>query len=161
MPDCVYARITRSVKAALWTISISNGYHYNIAAVEQARRYLQINGRWDFILLLENEPGLSEDQLYIEELDYSVWFFPAYNDELVGIAVQDLNSEIAYHTRNAHADIARCLTQDITRGGLAAKTEVTPMGNHVYAEEGIVLYGSLSQAIVTTKIDNRDHYNIK
>jgi hypothetical protein len=160
MPDCVQALITADVKAALRAITTANGYHYDVAAVEEARRFLQIGGRWDFILLLEDEP-LMDDWLTIHTLRYAVWFFPAYNDELVGVAATDLDSEIGRHVRNAPADIARALEVDQTRGGRASKTEVVPGEGNCYVDQDTVLFGCWCRADVHTQIDATDPYQLR
>lgn len=163
MADCIQAQITASIKAALRNITTANGYHYTVGAVEEVRKNLQINGRWDFILLIEEEPEI-DDNLHITQLKYDVWFFPAYNDEIIGdptLTQNEIDKEIAHHTRNAHADIARALNVDIDRNGLADKTEVIPQEHGMYIDGDLILFGAHCAVVVDTSIDQTNPYLLR
>lgn len=166
MADSIQAQITANIKTALGTISVANGYNYDIAIVEQARKQLEINNRWPYILLLENEPDVdAADNLVIRKLQFPCWFFSAQNDELSGTPAEDLNSEIAYYNRNAIADITKvlCATDTaIYRGGNAELTEVIPGTHESYLdnESGLIMFGTWCLIEVTTNIDARNPYQL-
>lgn len=165
--DCIQARITANIKAALKTLTKANGYRYDIGGVEEARKQFEINNRWEFILILENEPLKDEaDNLIIRKLQYVIWFFSRHNDELIrnpSNPSSDLDTEIAYYNRNIIADITRCLTAsdtDIYRGGLAELTEVFPGTHDLYEGPNMLLFGTWCVVEVTTNIDARNPYTI-
>ena len=163
MPDCIQAQITANIKAALRLITISNGYNYNVAAVEEARKILEPDGRFPYILLLEEEPIKDDENLYIRFLEYTIWFFSAQNDEVSGTASTDLNSEIAYYNRNAIADITRALNvgdTGIYRDDNAEITEILPGTHSIYMDEGsgVIWFGTWCKVLVTTSIDATDPY---
>ena len=158
--ECIQAQITAKLKALLGIIKISAGYQYDVAAVEQARKVLEINDRWEFILLCENEPDVEED-LIIRTLEYPVWFFSKQDDELIGDAAQDKDSEIAYHNRNAVADITKAINTDIYLGGLAENVEIGPGTHELYIDENTTLFGTWCIIKVTTSIDATNPYKLR
>jgi hypothetical protein len=163
MADCVQAQIAANIKTALRTITTAGGYHYDVGAVEECRKYLQVNGRWDFILLLEEEPEINE-ALEVVQLKYDIWFFPAYNDEIIGnpaLTEDEIDKEIAFHTRNVHADIAKALTVDTHRNKLADNTEIVPQENGMYIDGDLILFGAHCAVIVDTSIDQTNPYLLR
>ena len=164
MADAIQAQITANIKTALRTITKANGYNYDVAAVEEARHKFEINNRWEFILLLENEPEKDAlDNLTIRKLTYPVWFFSAQDDSLTGVPATDLDSEIAYYNRNAIADITKCLCNDDTaiyRGDNAEMTEVIHGTHDLYVDPSsqVVLFGTWCVIEVTVAIDARNPF---
>ena len=163
MAECIQAQITANIKTALETITVANGYRYNVGAVEEARRFLRINNRWPFILILKNAPQLNE-YLVLDILEYVIWWFPMQDDRLVGNPADsslDLNTEVTYHQRNAPADIAKALSVDVSRGNLATMTEVTPGDHEVYVDEANILFGTWTMVRITTNIDATNPYLLR
>jgi hypothetical protein len=158
--ECIQAQITAKIKTLLGSIKIASGYQYDVAAVEQARKVLEINDRWEFILLCENEPDVEED-LIIRTLEFPVWFFSKQDDELIGDPAQDKDSEIAYHNRNAVADITKAINTDIYLGGLAENVEVGPGTHDLYVDENTTLFGTWCMIKVTTSIDATNPYKLR
>jgi len=164
MADSIQAQITANIKTKLRTITTANGYNYDIAAVEQQRKILEINHRFDFILLLENEAVKDDmDNMVIRRLEYPTWFFSKQNDRLTGTAATDLDSEIAYYNRNAIQDITKALCSndsEIYRGGNAELTEVIPGTHDLYEDGNLVLFGTWCMIVVTTSINARNPYEL-
>ena len=158
--DCIQAQITAKLKSLLANVTIANGYHYDVKAVEQARKVLDINGRWPFILLCENEPEIEED-LIVRSIEYIAWFFSEQDDELIGDPVADHDSEIAFKNRNAISDIAKAIHQDIYLGGLAENCEVEPGNHDLYIDGNTTLFGTWCFIRVTTSIDSTDPYKLR
>ena len=167
MADCIEAQITANIKAKLKTITTANGYNYNVAAVEQQRKLLEVNNRWPFILLLENESTKDEvDNMVIRTIEYPTWFFTAQDDRLRGDpsnAAADVDTEIAYKNRNAIADITKALCSDdseIYRDGNAELTEVVPGTHDYYEDDNLTLFGTWCMIVVTTRINARNPYEL-
>ena len=163
--DCIQAQITADIKAALRTITAAGGFHYDVQAVEEARKELEINGRYPYILLLENEADRdSMNPLILRTLTYPVWFFTSQDDKLIGNpadASLDVDTEIAYKNRNALADITRAVTPRSVVGTNAEIIEVDP-GTHDYYDAGnLILFGTWCVIRVTTNIDALDPYQLR
>jgi hypothetical protein len=140
----------------LRTITKANGYKYDIGAVEIERKQIQINDRYDFLLLLEETPDT--DVLYLREKKYLLWFFSDQNDEIVGDVTADNNSEIAYYNRNIIADVSMALNVDITRGGFAQNTEIIPGTHDLYVSDECILFGTWCRIKCVTDINMADQF---
>ena len=141
-------------------MTTANGYHYDVQAVEQARKVLEVNNRWPFILLCENEPETDSD-LVIRTIDYIVWFFGTQDDELTADNVKDHDNEIAFHNRNAIADITKAINSNIYLDGFAENVEVEPGTNDLYVDGNTTLFGVWCLVRVTTNIDSTDPYKLR
>jgi len=168
MPDCIQAQITAAFKTKLRGIRKNLGYAYDVAAVEEARNILEINQRFDFILLLENEPIRDDDDLIISELQYPTWFFSAQNDKLVGNptdVTKDLNTEIAYYNRNAVADITKAVCADpylvVDGVALCECVDVIPGTHSHYVDDNLILFGTWCLIKAKVKIDAMNPYQLK
>jgi hypothetical protein len=150
--DAWNANVTQKLKDALATITIANGYKYDVAAVEEERKLLDINDRYDYILLIEDAPDIADD--YMRVKNYVLWFFSAVNDEY-GTG----NSEVAYHYRNVYADIALCVHAHPTLWGTVEYAEAMPGAVAIFADSDVsyVAYKCKIQCI--TNIDIIDHYD--
>jgi hypothetical protein len=158
MADCIQAQITAHIKAALRTITKANNYNYDVGAVEEERKDLKINDRYEYILMIEDDPTFEnpDEQDYIRFLDYRLWFFSSQNDDVTGDAATDNNSEIAHYNRNAIADMTVALHVDPTRGDLAQNTDVIPGSHAMHEDYG--LFGTYCDVRVTTDIDATNPY---
>jgi hypothetical protein len=167
--DCIQAQITADIKSTLAGITIAGGYHYDVAIVEEQRKLLEINDRWPFVLILENEPITDRENLLIAGLVYTVWFFHSADDRCVGVVATDLNSEGAYLARNAMADIMKVLAVDTTRGIVtgtvadrrAELTRVIPGYPDMYLDGDQMLFGVFVTVEVTCNIDMTDPFQLR
>jgi hypothetical protein len=140
MAESIYALITANIKTVLATITTANGYNTNVAIVEQERSFLNINNRFPYVLLLENEPSPNEeyDQFRDDEFSYLIWYLDDADDAVTGTALSDVNTEFTYKNRNVPADIAKALKLDPTRGGYAQNTQITGW-NHGFFIDGEIM----------------------
>jgi len=157
--DCIQAQITASLKTALAAIG-GAGYKNTVSAVEEERRFLQINGRFPFILILEDEPTAGNYQ-NIERLEYDLWWFPSWCDRVEGVATADADTEMANYLRNVMADMAKAIDQDFNMGGLAEKCELMHGTYDLYTSANAILIGIWSKLLVSTKIDITNPYRIR
>ena len=158
--DSFNSQLTHNIQVTLRKITTANGYKYNVGAVEIERKQMQINDRYDFLLLLEEDPDT--DVMYLREKNYILWFFCDQNDEIDGDVSHpqyDYDTEISYYNRNIIADVAVCLNVDITRGGFAQNTEVIPGTNDLYVADDCVLFGTWCRIKCVTDINMADQFH--
>jgi hypothetical protein len=139
--------------------------------VEESRKLLEINDRWPFILLLENEPIKDDEGLVIRELSYIVWFLSKQDDRVIADpanAALDSDTEIAHYNRNAIADITKALNIDIYRGlvngtlnARAEITEIIPGTHDLYVDHTVILFGTWCVVRVITNIDATNPYQLR
>lgn len=167
--DSIQAQITANIKAALKTITIANGYNYDVVRVEELRKIQEMNDNLPFVLLIEGDPQKdSEDSCVIRTLNYQVWYFPDEDDRVTGDNTADNNTEITYKHRNIMADVAKALSVDPYRGivdgtthARAENTLVDPGYPEMYLNETLMLPGFYCDVRVMTNIDVTNPYQLR
>jgi hypothetical protein len=118
MSESIIAQITANRKALLKTLTITNGYTWDIGTVEEQRLFpIAASYPYCQLIKLAITPNLENNNTEDTPIDYLVAFYPAYNDESSSV------DEIAYKYRNVVADITKLWMTDRTCGRLAEGTK--------------------------------------
>jgi hypothetical protein len=162
MADSIIARITANRKAALAAITTAGGaYTFTPAAVEEQRITQDIDGRYPFILLSQEEAD-DEDEYNVAshvKQRYTVVYLDQDNDEKSLVSgVKTYPDEIFKHFRNVNADLIKAWMADRTCGGLAEYTRTLGFSQNVFNDNGMVYYASWVTFEVEALIDSSNPY---
>lgn len=162
MADCIDARITANLLAALATITTDDEnpveYNTNVETVSLARKIDRIEGK-NYCLVIPNEPDPEfDDTVRGDQLEYLVWFLDGEDDES--------GDPFTYRLRNVQADFLKAIRINPSRidedGVILAQN--TTMGAWDYglyfdsngvAHEGVYMY-----IRVNRMLDPDDPYTI-
>ncbi len=149
--DCIDEKITKDIVAVLQTITVANGYNYDIGVrVERLRGSGNDPSPFPLTLLLENEPDPNNEHSSIraDELNYMIWFFDGRDDS------DPDSTPAAERFANVKADISKALMEDPERNDLAEYTSINT-GNLGYTEIGP---GYFVYVTVGRTLDTRNPY---
>ena len=156
MSDCIIAQITANRKAALQAITtVGEAYTFTPAVVEEQRLVQNINGRYPYVLLVQEDATIEEESNYSEHViqKYTVVCINEYNDD------DPDDDEIVKEFRNVNADIIKAWMVDKTCGGLAEYTRTLGYNSEVNIDtKGINTFVSWVVFEVEALIDSTNPY---
>lgn len=133
MADCIDALITANIKAAIETITVTNGYNTEFGTVDEKRSEFDLGNISGPFTLIEKLPHeMENDYQYSEDstLRYLIYYFNGRDDTAEG------SEAIQYRDRNVAADFQRALNADRTRGGYAQNSHMLNSGHDMFYHQG-------------------------
>lgn len=152
MADTISAQITQNIKTTLVTLST---YHGTPAAVELERLFLDINDRYPYVEVCDQNAEIETQTFQVADttLRYIIKYYIDVNDES-----EVADTEITYLTRNVAGDIIKHLMVDASRGALAQNTKALSYGPGFELSEDNIEFFIYVEIEVQSLIDSKDPY---
>lgn len=155
--DCITARITSELIAALQEITIANGYKFDVGLVEQQRYFMDDLRSGDIPYIQLCGPWCSPiEQSQLQDLHNLTYII---NLRVNGSDIDESDNPLNQLYRNYISDVQKAVMVDVHLGGLAEDTEINEYGYDMENRDGIDWYFLTQEITVKTRINIFDPYN--